>query len=224
MDPALAVDTGVADQPLPPGSWSPELALVDPELRRVLIEREIASSELPRPLRLAVPPARPVAKTPLAVARTAEPPDRRLSGKSVAAGVCGAVLTLLAAGAAATASPRTDQAPPAANAAGPASLFGREPARAGIGAAGERRARVRALAWAPVAGASGYEVALDNAAGRVFLARTDKPAIDINVGIAGARSASAVPPGTYVWLVWPLSDNRLGGGTIVRSEITLTVS
>ncbi len=78
------------------------------------------------------------------------------------------------------------------------------------------------FAWAPVRGATAYDVALFDKTTRVFHARTTKPTITIAVRTGRAGPAGSVAPGAYEWYVWPVVDGHQASVAIVRSRLRLS--
>jgi hypothetical protein len=83
---------------------------------------------------------------------------------------------------------------------------------------------VREFAWTPSPGATSYEVALYEGNARVFLSYTRTPMVRIPVVSQGspASSSPSVAPGTYEWYVWPLRKGHPSGPAIVQSRVVLT--
>jgi hypothetical protein len=75
------------------------------------------------------------------------------------------------------------------------------------------------LAWAPVAGASAYEVALYRSKRRVFERRTGKPELVIATGPAGG--SHVVAAGRYRWYVWPVRHGSRDTVAVVRSQLVV---
>jgi capsular exopolysaccharide synthesis family protein len=70
------------------------------------------------------------------------------------------------------------------------------------------------LAWAPVAGATGYEVRLFGGAEMVLKRRTTQP----RLALAGA----GLEPGEYRWYVWALrAGGARGGSAVVQSRLVI---
>lgn len=78
------------------------------------------------------------------------------------------------------------------------------------------------FAWAPVRGATAYDVALFDKTTRVFHARTTKPTITIAVRTGRAAPAGSVAPGAYEWYVWPVVHGHQASVAIVRSRLRLS--
>ena len=81
----------------------------------------------------------------------------------------------------------------------------------------------RHFVWVPVGGANAYEVALYRGGIRVFDARTRRTSIDIPVGRGASRPAATglVPPGTYEWYVWPMRGTKRDRIATVASRLVL---
>jgi hypothetical protein len=75
------------------------------------------------------------------------------------------------------------------------------------------------LAWAPVAGASAYEVALYRSKRRVFEQQTGKPELLISTGASGG--AQVVAAGRYRWYVWPVRHGVRDTVAVVRSQLVV---
>jgi hypothetical protein len=201
---------------------SPELVLVDPELRARLLSAGLDPRARAGAGSLRDDPPRPQ-PGPASTHVQAEAGKRR-SWEAVAAPYGVLLAMLIANGVGALPDPGsskpvvlqpapTGQVAPAATQTPSVGL--RPPA------AGGSRGRVvqRRLVWAPVPGVSSYEVALYRGARRVFDARTPDAAIELGVGAAGPRTVAA---GTYLWFVWPLRGGRRDGSAIVSSHLQLT--
>lgn len=216
---------------------SPELALIDPDLRRLLIERsapEIASR----------PPD--VASTGSAFTPD-EAPERarrlaRRHARLVLAALGGAAVTLAGVlGAAslwshparlkAIGSPARITTAPQASHAGPAPAKPSQFSTPAVfnprrGRTVTRRLQTKALpsvgtrkfAWAPVAGVASYEVAFFKNDVRVYRTRTRTATVSVPVS---SSRAGAFSPGTYKWYVWPVRNGRRDDVAIVRSRFVV---
>jgi hypothetical protein len=173
---------------------SPELALVDPELRRRLI-RELASQE---PQERHVAPTESCDESPAAPAR---PRSRRRVGLEV-------VLVPLVAAVGYSVAMLVSSSPPPSLGVGAARPSASAPSHH------------RRLAWAPVAGATAYDVALYAGSRRVYLERSRTASVQIGVNPGGGGTAT-VAPGTYEWYVWPVRHGRRDASAIVRSRLVL---
>jgi hypothetical protein len=192
---------------------SPELALVDPVLRRRL---QALEQERP-PFQWTPPPRAPAAVQPqgsdVPNAQLASTRGRRTSssslgrpGLSVVAIACAAAFVLGAKLAGPSALP-----PAAVN--GPASSAQLVPPSDLRGTVNRSRQR---LAWAPVAGATGYQVAFYHQSERVYLAHTTLPRVDLSWAVR-----QALPHGALVWYVWPTHGGRPDSSPVVHSQLSL---
>jgi hypothetical protein len=197
---------------------SPELALVDPELARMLREREPEPRREPL-LRAPVPAsAPPPAAVPAAVAAPAPEPAaapvwRGLPhGRKVALGAAGALVfaALLATNhrvgrppvqATATAAPTvtTAPAPPTAEAPAP------KPAAPDVPPPG-----ARTYYWPAVAGVHRYAVAFRKGPLTVYATETSTPYVVLPANFR-------FPPGSYTWTVSPVTTS--GGQDLVGRPI-----
>ena len=68
----------------------------------------------------------------------------------------------------------------------------------------------RNFAWAPVAGATGYDVEIQRDGTIVYSTRTTVPHIRVPARWTRGAESLSLTPGTYHWYVWPLkgSDRR----------------
>jgi hypothetical protein len=80
---------------------------------------------------------------------------------------------------------------------------------------------VRRFAWAPVHGATGYEVATYKDDVPVFRARTKTPNIVIPERSPQKGSAPLLAPGTYQWYVWPVRNGQPDRVALVRSTLVI---
>jgi hypothetical protein len=80
----------------------------------------------------------------------------------------------------------------------------------------------RSLVWAPAAGAASYEVALYRGNVRAFDAFTREPAIGISVRLHGGDGSKSVAAGAYEWYVWPIRAGHRSAAAVVRSPLVLT--
>ncbi len=71
----------------------------------------------------------------------------------------------------------------------------------------------RRLAWAPVAGVDGYEIALYRGNTRVVSATSKTAAYDLRKRLA---------PGVYLWYVWSVRGGNRDGVAIVRATLEIT--
>ncbi len=191
---------------------SPELALVDPVLRR----RLQALAPTPPPLHQAPPRVARAAgsaggDTPEEALRTADEPRTthisfgrvRLGGIALASCIAFVLGAKLAGPADLTAT----QATPSASAA---QLSPPNDLRAAVDRSVQR------LAWAPVAGATGYEVAFYKGGDRVFHSQTPRPWVDLSGAVR-----QALPPGSLTWYVWPTRCGLRDATPVVRSQLSL---
>jgi hypothetical protein len=79
----------------------------------------------------------------------------------------------------------------------------------------------RRFAWAPVHGATGYEVAIYKDDVPVFRARTKTPSIVIPERSPQKGSAPLLAPGTYQWYVWPVRNGQADRVASVRSTLVI---
>ncbi len=75
------------------------------------------------------------------------------------------------------------------------------------------------FAWAPVPGATAYEVAFYKDRVQVFRSRTPTPSIVIAGRPPGTESPLA--PGTYLWYVWPVRGGKVDSVAVVRSKLVI---
>ncbi len=226
---------------------SPELVLVDPSLRHVLFSGESngTSSLVP------TFPATADAVTEPFLAKDPESSDsaprRTWQGLLVAAllgslatiGV-GLVLWALPLGSSDERSASTTAAgesiPTTGSQPAPESTANADEAQAanGQGAAatptrpaGQQGAQTQAapaprrFAWAPVAGATAYDVAIYKDDVPVFRARTKTPSIVIPERSRQAGAERLLEPGTYQWYVWPVRNGQPDRVALVRSTLVV---
>jgi hypothetical protein len=213
----------------PPGAEpvSPELVLVDPEL--ALRERArlrgptpiLASAVAVKPthMRAAPAPARPPSQ---------RAPTRRRHSRLIvwAAGLALGVLGLQYMLQHESPQPVLGDAPvrPAAGTGSPdpnvapAASLPRQ--SIGLGAT-----TVRTLAWAPVAGATGYELQLFRGSKRVLVERTTRPRFTLPGRWRHAGRTVRLEPGKYRWRVWALSSGgKLDPRPVVQAQIEFSRS
>jgi hypothetical protein len=82
-----------------------------------------------------------------------------------------------------------------------------------IGPPGTVSRQTRRLSWAPVGGATGYEVAIYSRTGRVFAAHTSVPEVAVPLS-GGVRR----PAGPLTWYVWPVRAGVRAATPILRSN------
>jgi hypothetical protein len=179
---------------------SPELCLIDPELRSRLLGR---ATDL-RPAR-AHAATRDPAESAARDESHASTHALTLSPRTV-----GIVLLAAIAAAFALGLPGGSTRRPAPPAAGRSS---------GEAARPQRLRGVRVLAWAPAVGATSYEVELFAGDSRVLSARTRDPRLALTVALRGG--ASTIKPGTYEWYVWPIRGNDPAEAAMIRSRLVL---
>jgi hypothetical protein len=83
-----------------------------------------------------------------------------------------------------------------------------------IGATATVGRPTRRLSWAPVSGATGYEVAVYSRTGRVFAAHTSVP--EVAVPLSGGFRR---PAGPLIWYVWPVRAGVRATTPVVQSEL-----
>lgn len=209
---------------------SPELALVDPELRdraRAVLPLPV---ERPAAVRVAVVPPAPPA--PAAAPRDAAPPrERSCVVPSLLAGLAGALVVALAA----TFSGPPDYRLPAVPSGGGAPL---EPSLPGgtdatapapappTGPAASVPARRPApLSWQAVPGAAAYEVVVRRGSRIVLVARTGEPRLVLPARWRFDGRELALEPGVYRWSAWATNAGEPGrpagaGTLVVRLAVT----
>jgi hypothetical protein len=80
----------------------------------------------------------------------------------------------------------------------------------------------RTLAWAPVTGASGYQVELFRGSRRVLSERTRETRLDVGSSWRHEGKTYSLEPGSYWWYVWPvLKDGTRGGVATVRARLVI---
>jgi hypothetical protein len=77
----------------------------------------------------------------------------------------------------------------------------------------------RRFAWAPVSGASGYEIAFFRGRSRVFFGRSSRAALTLPARwrISGRRES--LKPGRYRWYVWPIVAGKRSSTAVVRATL-----
>jgi hypothetical protein len=195
------------------GPVSPELALVDPELRRRLLAiGQETTARLPNwapgPREHLHPEAEeePVASGDRGERAALLPPRRRATYLTLVV-AASMIAFVLGAKLAAPSSLGWPAAP----------AFG---SQAQMTPPSNRLASIEAgaseLAWARSAGASGYEVAIDRGGRTVFDARTTAPEIFLT-----PSEQAAIPRGSLTWFVWPLQTSGQAGPPVVQSKLVL---
>jgi hypothetical protein len=196
---------------------SPELALVDPDLSaraRVMLADPPDTLEALRRRPLVPHSDKPVVVAPTRL-RGARRPSSLMIGVAIAV-----IATVLLAdvrvefgrnGAAAEPPSNVGSSPQMTTAV-------TQPPKAPRAASPSRAAKaeplIRRLAWAPVAGASGYRVEIFRGARRVYVANTTE-------AFATVRT---LRPGEYRWYVWSLRDGRRSTGAIVQASLDVPSS
>ena len=195
------------------GPVSPELALVDPVLRKRLQALELArplGERTPRPWtpEAAEPPGSDgpngqldAAREPRTIAISLGRPGLTvLAVASVVAFVLGAKL----------ADPAALTPARVSESASRAQLLPPNDLRGTVDRISQR------LAWAPVAGATGYQIAFYHGSDRVFLAHTILPRVDLSPAVR-----QALPRGSLVWYVWPTRAGHRDSSPVVHSPLPL---
>ena len=228
---------------------SPELALIDPVLRCRLIVEDQLAAHFGR--HHDQPAGSSTREGEIGVARGDQ--LRRVgshTSRRVFQGVCAVTVALAALLGIASSSPRLGRAdargvltPPVATSTAAsralgsaASLVGRTvsargTARRGPEAVAARGAAVaqpslsfRRFAWAPVAGASSYAVAIYQHGVPVFQARSRVPSLAIPLRPPSGGPRNGLGPGTYEWDVWPIHKGQRSRAAVVRSQLTIPAS
>ena len=226
---------------------SPELALVDPVLRRA------ACAELPpaddvfarlerlvleqrtraRRERETVPlPASSLARTAsVGHARASGRSAARLAWRALAAVAAAAAVVALVVGIGAELTGPTETVAPArpgdvgSSSELPKATAGSgtsaPTARAPRGATTNRPIGERSFAWAPTPGVAGYRVEFFRGAERVFSARTVRPTISLRASWMFRGRRQTLRPGAYRWYVWPIKGGRRDARAIVQATLTV---
>jgi hypothetical protein len=204
-----AVSIALADRL---GPVSPELALVDPELRKRLQALEQARCSVLRPpprLRKAAEPPEdnaPDGQLQVASGPRTIPFSRGRPGLTVVALACAAAFVL----GAKVAGPSDLTPAQATGSASTAQLLPPSDLRGTVNRSPQR------LAWAPVAGATGYEVALYKESNRVFVTHTTLPSVELSRTVR-----QTLPHGLLAWYVWPIRAGLRDPSPVVRSQLSL---
>lgn len=211
---------------------TPELALVDPELRRRLL-----ADAPPDPVpRLRQGGGSSAFALPVEIPTRTEPGDGRpsyrgrLTGPLVVA-ACSSLLTLGIGAAVLELRPDHRSSGASHAAIGPPATTTRS--ATGVSATTTARRPPKAPAaphelrfsWAAVAGATSYDVAFyaHGVHDRLVLELTTQtPTAVVKVLKTGSKAAHALAPGPYRWYVWPVRATGRDSVAVVRS--TLTVS
>ena len=191
------------------GPVSPELALVDPALRRRLLQG-LAQERL-GPAARSGPSPSPVAQFPDHAAQAdarsepgkVRPPEPRVGLVVVViASVVAFVLGAKFAG--------SPELSPAQVGAAYAAQLPAAPRPSHVLSPGLQR-----LAWAPVAGADGYEVAIYHGGRRVYDVRTAVPTLELSSSVW-----RDLPRGVLAWYVWPTRNGVRDASPVVRSLLS----
>jgi hypothetical protein len=197
---------------------SPELALVDPELRR----RALACLPDPPWMAFALPAA---TKRDAVPAPAPQPKPRRRAGRlAIAAILIAVVVAALLAVELTRPAPAVEEVP-AGEAAADA------PVRSAAASRGSHLLRhvaghgpLREFAWAPVRGAAAYRFALARGTAEILSARTPEARIAIPHSWRYDGRAYRLTPGTYRWVVRPAFRSHGGiryGSPVVSSRLTV---
>ncbi len=192
---------------------SPELVLVDPALRGRVLGTYLLPRDLvqQRPVAPTRPEATRIASGSAAIAR---PGRAQLALAAFFGGVAMLVATHP------PSFPLLGGVPPQVAPADGASVGTFEPTP--VSAALSAPPAVKLLAWKPVAGATGYDVAIYRAGAQVLQKRTTSPRLKIPLR-SPADPAGGLAPGGYDWYVWPIHAGRRGPAAVVRSSLVLSV-
>lgn len=80
----------------------------------------------------------------------------------------------------------------------------------------------RTFAWAPVAGAAGYEVQLFRGPDRLLLKRTRDSRLELSASWRYEDRRVELRPGTYRWYVWPVeSSGAVSSKPVVQATLTI---
>jgi hypothetical protein len=204
-----ASPTGADDRA---GVVSPELVLVDPLLRKRLLtppQQGDGQAEEDRPGRAGadVHSAAPdgVDHRALPVPEAAAPPAPQRRPRLALIGLASAAAFVLGAKLASPSYVTPPQAVASTAAGGLSSSTGPR---------GTVTRPTRRLSWAPVSGATGYEVAIYSRTGRVFAAHTSVPQVAVPLS-GGLRR----PAGRLIWYVWPVRAGVRATTPVVDSEL-----
>jgi hypothetical protein len=200
------------------GPVSPELALVDPALRRTLqgmaqeSTRPVLSRPSPRPM-LVGQSAEGRGQADAPPASTRIPPSERRVGLVVVV-IASAVAFVLGAKFAGSSELRPAQVASAYASQLPASQLPAPPQASHTLSGGSQR-----LEWAPVVGADGYEVAIYREGRRVYEARTPVPRLELSPSVR-----QELPRGILAWYVWPTRRGVRDGSPNVSSFLSSSSS
>jgi hypothetical protein len=106
--------------------------------------------------------------------------------------------------------------PPAGNTKHATSPSPRAPSRTSSRGPASRR-----FAWAPVEGASGYDVEFFRGATRVYAERTTTPSLEIPARWRHDGVSRSFRPGEYKWYVWPVIADRRASRASVQATISI---
>jgi len=84
-------------------------------------------------------------------------------------------------------------------------------------AAGEHRSVGRDFAWAPVRGASGYDVEIQRNGEIVYATRTSVAHLTVPLRWKLGGPTRSLSPGTYRWYVWPVVRGRRGPAVVATT-------
>jgi hypothetical protein len=242
--PTLSLDER-SDPPTEP--ISPELVLIDPGLRRLVLgEAQDERAHLNgSALELTSGTGEPPATHPTAAASPSG--RRRWTGLAIAA-LCGSIATVvvgLAFAAFSTSSGDTGSQAASRGAEDPTASTSRTvpvfrnpqesqdarsdrraattPSRTVPGRPPTAATPPRRFAWAPVSGVAVYEVAFYRANVPVFRARTKSPSIVVPER-ARRTGKRLLGPGTYKWYVWPVRNGRVASVALVSSTFVVAAN
>lgn len=210
---------------------SPELALVDSELAARLRAR-LPQGRAPFRLVAGAPPLRPDALRPVLPSAGERPTWQSIAALGAAVVVAvGLLLNLESRPGGASRSPSaspsatnedasadvTRGAPPSTDdvTTTPASgRSGRPPKRAS-------RLQARRFAWAPIDGASAYQVEFFRGSRRVFAGKTTHAQLTLPARWKLEGRPWSLSPGTYRWYVWPIVAGLRSTTAVVRSNLVV---
>jgi hypothetical protein len=204
---------------------SPELVLVDPELRAHLAAEPARAPSwvvAPSPATDGVlAPPRSTAASSSARASAPRRPTRRAAARLVAfvAGACiGVAFSLAAAGARPTflGAWMIHSSAAALTVSRPAAHSSLETSWCSV----ESGAEGQQLAWAAVPDATSYLVAIYKRGVRVCGGETSATTLGLETG-SGIAARTTLAPGGYEWYVWPISGGRWGASPAVRSRLLI---
>jgi len=117
--------------------------------------------------------------------------------------------------------PVSTPAVPAPVPAVPKTQIGRTSSRPSPRLPADPRPRLQRFAWAPVVGASSYEVELFRGSSKVFEADTRRPVLTIPARWIFEQKRQTLRPGTYRWYVWPVSSGTRATTAVVQAMLTV---